>query len=200
MPGPHYAISEAFIVVAAIWCAACLARSGQWLGALGSAIFGMAAAIGVYRFGANQIMELARFHKDFSQIGGSIAMALVSAQLLLAEPSVNRARARRWVVLAAVIVSAIIAFKVPALTSGLFLTWLSAATIATALIPTRTIASRISLVAIVSIFSINLLLVRQSPHLGPDLSWHLFHTLVALWLLGMIYVFAHRGFDDEIAH
>ncbi|MEH6702128.1 hypothetical protein [Parasphingorhabdus sp.] len=198
MPGPHYAISEVFIVLAAIWCILRLSQSRHWLAALGSAIFGMAAAIGVYRFGTNQIADLASFHKNFSQIGGSIAMALVTAQLLLAEPLVNRLVVGRWIVLAAVIVSTVTAFAVPELTTPLFVSWLFAAIVATALIPGSTIARRFSLTAIVSIFLINLLLIRQSRHLDPDLSWHLFHLLVAIWLLGMVYVLEFRRSDDEI--
>ncbi len=199
MPGPHYAISEAFIVLVAIWCVLRLSQSGLWLVALGIAVFGFAAAIGVYRFGTNQIVELASFHKNVSQIGGFIAMALVSAQLLLAEPMVNRARTGRWLVLISVIVSGAMAFAIPMLTTPLFIAWLLTAIISAALIPASTIGDRISLAAIVSIFLINLLMVRQSPQLSPGLSWHLFHILVAVWMLGMIYVFEYHRSDDEIS-
>ncbi|WP_430417690.1 hypothetical protein [Parasphingorhabdus sp.] len=199
MPGPHYAISEAFIVLAAIWSTIFLSRTGHRLAALGCAIFGCAAAIGVYRFGAGEISELAGFHKDFSQIGGSIAMALISAQFLLAEPLVNRTAVGRWAIWAAVIVSAMFACAVPTLTTPLFIIWLSVAIIAAALIPASTIAGRLSLAALVSVFLINLLLIRQSPQLGPDLSWHLFHILVALWLLAIVYIFEYRRSDGEAA-
>ncbi|MEP2987820.1 MAG: hypothetical protein ABJN65_04660 [Parasphingorhabdus sp.] len=200
MPGPHYAISEAFIVLVAIWCMVRLSRSGYGLAALGSAIFGLAAAIGVYRFGTGEITELASFHKNFSQIGGSIAMALMSAQLLLAEPSVKRTAVGRSIVLAAIIINTVTAFAFPALTTPLFIIWLSAAIIAAALIPASTFVRRISLAAIVSIFLINLLLIRRSPLLDPDLSWHLFHILVAVWLLGMIFIIECRRSDDGVAH
>ena len=200
MPEPHYAISEALIVLAAIWCVLRLSRSSLWLAALGTAIFGLAAAIGVYRFGTNQIVELASFHKNFSQIGGSIAMALVSAQLLLNKQLVNRTIAGRWFVLILVIVSAAVAFAIPTLTTPLFIAWLSVVIISATLIPVGTISRRISLAAIVSIFLINLLLVRRSSQLGPDLSWHLFHILVAVWLFGMVYVFEYHRSDDKIAN
>ena len=199
MAGPHYAISEAFIVLAALWCAARLGSSGQWWGALGSAIFGMAAAIGVYRFGAGQIAELASLHKNFSQIGGSIAMALMSTQLLLEAPRVHRAAAGKWILVAAVLASAVTAFAVPALTTPLFISWLAIAIIAAAMIPAKSIARRVARAAIVAVFLINLLWIRQSPLLGPDLSWHLFHILVALWLVGMDHVLACRHSDQDPA-
>lgn len=199
MPGPHYAISEAFIVLAAIWCTVRLVPSGHWWGALGSAIFGIAAAIGVYRFGASQMAELAGFHKNFSQIGGSIAMALMSAQLLLEVPLIKRAAVAKRIVTAAVFASAVAAFAIPALTTLLFIIWLLAAIVAAAMMPTNRFARRLSFAAIVSVFLINLLLIRQSPHLNPDISWHLFHVLVALWLLGMIYVMEYRRSNDEVS-
>ncbi|WP_109356285.1 hypothetical protein [Sphingorhabdus sp. EL138] len=199
MAGPHYAISEALIVLAAIWCVLRLSRLNHWFAALGIAIFGFAAAIGVYRFGTNQIEELASFHKNFSQTGGSVAMALVSAQLLLAEPLVNRTKVLRWFVLLLVVVSSVTAFKFPTLNTPLFIAWLSVAIVSAALIPASTIARRVSLAAIVSIFLINLLLIRHSPQISPDISWHLFHILVAVWLLGMVYVFEYRRYEHEFA-
>jgi hypothetical protein len=30
--------------------------------------------------------------------------------------------------------------------------------------------------------------VRQSPILGPVLSWHAYHTLIAIWLIALVYV------------
>lgn len=198
MPAPHYAISEAFIAIAAIWCTARLSQSSHRLAALGSATFGFAAAIGVYRFGAGEITELASIHKNFSQIGGSIAMALMSAQLLLAEPLVNRTMVRRWIVLTAILVSAVAAFAIPALTTPLFIAWLLVAIIAAAMIPAHSVARRARLAAIVSLFLFNLLLIRQSQYLNPDISWHLFHALIALWLLGMCYVIEYRC-SDEVA-
>jgi hypothetical protein len=59
MPAPHYALSEALIVLVAIWVALRMTRRGAWSGALGVAIFGIAAGIGVVRFSLGQIEELA---------------------------------------------------------------------------------------------------------------------------------------------
>jgi len=55
MPGPHYAISEAVLVAAAIWAAVRLARGGYVLAALGILLFGVAATMGVWRFGSSAI-------------------------------------------------------------------------------------------------------------------------------------------------
>ena len=80
MPAPHYALSEALIVLAAIWTGWKFVHTRAWFAALGLAIFGTAAAIGVYRFGSEQIDSLAASHRTFSQIGGATAMVLIAVQ------------------------------------------------------------------------------------------------------------------------
>ncbi|MEH6828843.1 hypothetical protein [Parasphingorhabdus sp.] len=195
MPGPHYAISESLIVCAALWSLIKLGRQGLWLAALGSAIFGAAAAIGVYRFAANEIDALAVFHKDFSQTGGAVAMALISAQLLLNARAVSRSAAMRRVIFAAIFLTGGAAAMVPASTTPLFLAWLVGAILTTLFLGKQTAGRRMMAGAITSIFLINLLLIRQSPLLPPAVSWHLFHILVAVWLLAMLPVFTQ--FENE---
>jgi hypothetical protein len=195
VPGPHYAISESLIVFAALWSVIKLGRQGLWLAALGSAIFGAAAAIGVYRFASNEIDALAVFHKDFSQKGGSIAMALISAQLILRSPAVSRNAAMRRVVFAAIFLTGCTAALAPEITTPLFLTWLICAIITVLFLGRQDAGHRIASGAFTSIFLINLLLIRQSPFLNPSVSWHLFHIGVAVWLVGMLYVFGQ--FQNE---
>ena len=36
--------------------------------------------------------------------------------------------------------------------------------------------------AVFTLMLINVLLIRQSARLGPDVSWHAYHVIVAIWL------------------
>lgn len=195
MPGPHYAISESLIVFAALWSLIKLGRQGLWLAALGSAIFGAAAAIGVYRFASNEIDALAVFHKDFSQKGGAVAMALLSSQLLLGTHAASRNAAIGWVIFAAIFLTGGTAILAPAITTPLFLAWLIGAILTALFLGQQDVRRRITSGAITSIFLVNLLLIRQSPFLNPSVSWHLFHIGVAVWLIGMLRVFSQ--FQNE---
>ncbi|NQW08422.1 MAG: hypothetical protein HQ481_00875 [Alphaproteobacteria bacterium] len=47
VPGPHFALSELLIVVAAIVCCVIFGRAGLLLAAVGALLFGVIAAIGV---------------------------------------------------------------------------------------------------------------------------------------------------------
>jgi hypothetical protein len=200
MPGPHYAISEALIVIAAIVCAVRLSRHQLWLAAFGSFIFGTAAAIGVVRFGfsLDKVEQLAVFHRDFSQSGGAIAMALMSAQLLLASSAIKRMVHGKRSVGFAIVVTALFAIAIVKLATILFIAWLLLAIVMTFLIPARSLLIRFSTAAMTALFLVNLLFIRRSPALGPDLSWHMFHILVALWLVGMLFIYQRQArFAEE---
>jgi hypothetical protein len=187
MPAPHYALSEVLIVLAAIWVSWRLVQSGAWAGALGVAIFGCAAGIGVYRFGTVQIETYASLHGTFSQIGGATAMALVAVECVKA--ALPRWGQWHWGVAATLVAATLGVGLVSAeLTTPLFLVWLIVAIIAAIAMPGQNPRARAASGLVMAIFLANALLVRRSPVLGPDLSWHLFHVLIAVWIVGAWWV------------
>lgn len=82
MPGPHYAISEAVLVVAVLWSTVRLFRGGYVLAATGILLFGLAAAMGVWRFGTDAIDEWETVHRTMSLTGGVIGLTLILAEML----------------------------------------------------------------------------------------------------------------------
>jgi hypothetical protein len=46
-------------------------------------------------------------------------------------------------------------------------------------------------VCIAGLMLFNVIVFRQSPFMSPDVSWHIFHTLVALWMLGLTRLLVH---------
>lgn len=180
VPGPHFALSELLIVVAAIICAVKLGKAAMWLAAAGSLLFGVIAAIGAFRFGLGEMDALEEIHQLFSQTGGAIALSLITSQLLLL--SVFTQHKTSLALYVTLIGSAFVAFLVPAAPMPLFLAWLVVAILAAALMPAAMPRTRILRALLVGIFLINIVAVRQSPLLGVGLSWHMFHVLVAVWL------------------
>ncbi len=186
VPGPHFALSELLIVLAGTVCAVKFGKAGMWLGAAGSLLFGVIAAIGAFRFGSGEMDALEAIHQAFSQIGGAIAMSLISGQLLmLCVPARPKAR---MAIYGAVIASALVIFLVPGAAMPLFLIWLVFAIAAAALLPAQTAQTRIIRALLIGIFVINIIAIRQSPLLGVGLSWHIFHILVAVWLVCVSWV------------
>ena len=195
MPGAHYALSELAIVMVALVAARDLIRRHIDLAAAGIAIFGLAAAIGVVRFASGEFAALAAIHKIISQAGGATAMGLIGLRLAKLG-GLGVITPRPLVGALAVLATVVAALAIPALATPLFLFWLLAATLLAATLPARAAWQRWIRAAAVGSFVLNVLLVRQSPVLGPDISWHLFHVLVALWLFALWRVFVGTIEED----
>ena len=190
-PGPHFALSELLIVIAALVCAVRYGKAGLWPAASGSLLFGVIAAIGAFRFGAEMLEQMASLHQGSSQIGGAVAMSLIAVQLLmLGLPSRKKFRLAAF---GLVIASGLVAILMPSLTMPMFLIWLMIAIVAAGLLPARGSWLRMSRAVMTGIFLFNVVAIRQSPLLGVGLSWHLFHTLIAVWLLGLLWVMPLRN-------
>jgi len=184
MPAPHYALSEALIVLVGIWVVLQLTRRKMWIGALGIAIFSIAAGIGVIRFGLGQIEDLAPIHQAFSQVGGATAMALVASQLVMF-PAKSWTGWRLIVAIVLAVATLVSGMITRETTVPLFTAWLLIAIVASAARPAPNLVQRLLRASVVAIFLANVLLVRQSSILSADASWHLFHVLVAVWFVGI---------------
>lgn len=190
-PGPHFALSELLIVIAALVCSVRYGKAGLWPAASGSLLFGVIAAIGALRFGAELLEQLASLHQGFSQIGGAIAMSLIAVQLLML--GLLSGSKYRLAASGPLIASGLVAILMPSLTMPMFLIWLMIAIVAAGLLPARGFRLRISRAVVTGIFLFNVIAIRQSPLLGVGLSWHLFHIFIAVWLLGLLWVMPLRN-------
>lgn len=188
MSGPLFAISELFIVAAAIWCTYKLSQRAMWLAAIGSAVLGAIAALGAYRYGLNQVTELAALHKGASQIGGAIAIILIGGQFLLLFPWVKQYTFRKASVAVAIIGSILAIVTLPLVAVAVVIIWILVPILVTACGQYDRLRTRFHLIALISIFLLNFLIVRQSTVLGPIYSWHVYHTLIAIWLIALVYV------------
>lgn len=188
MPSPLFAISELLIVVAALWCSLTLAKDKRWLAAMGVAILGAIAAIGVYRFGLNHIDALAAFHKSASQIGGGFAMMLIGSQFLLMLPIIKDNLIAKIALLVSISASLWIVVTIPAKGMLLVIIWMLAPILITAYLPKKHTGERLLLIGLASILLISFLAVRQSPTLGVVYSWHAYHALIAIWLIALNHV------------
>lgn len=184
---PHYAISEAFIVIAALWCGIILIKRGQTLGAVGMFAFGLAASIGVYRFPSGQVQELAVLHRLAGQFGGLLGMALIATELLKSRKHGQSSKTLTAAALAGLAASIMTAILAPAIAVPLFLFWSLVAIMAAFTLPTGPLSKKFLFALAAALMLINVLLFRQSAFLTQHVSWHIFHTLIAVWI-GLIYM------------
>lgn len=196
MPAPHYALSEALIVLVGVWSVLQMARRGMWFGALGISIFSVAAGIGVIRFGLGRIEELAPVHQAFSQVGGATAMALVAMQLVMV-PVKSWTGWRLSVAIALAVATLVSGMIAREATMPLFTAWLLIAIVASTIWSASGVVQRLLRASVVAIFLANVLFVRQSSILSADTSWHLFHILIAVWFVGIWWLLEKQAFSTD---
>jgi hypothetical protein len=185
----HYAISEFLIVMAGLWAASRLARQRRMAAMFGVLFFALAAGIGVIRFGLDRdgslITGLAPIHQFISLLGGSAAMMVLVYDLIdrRADGLIWRAR---YEALALVALTLVVLFR--PLAVPLFLLW-SIGFITLVVLSAETMQrSRLGVGLLAGLMLIALLVFRQASWLSPAVSWHIFHTLVAIWLFGLGYI------------
>ena len=178
----HYGASELLIILAAIWAAQRCWRNGHAFAAIGVLLLGLAAAIGTLRILSAPNETLTTTHKTVSGFGGLVGMALVALDFIQVQWPKNQQRKHSLYALVGIFLSLAAAIVNPALTAPLILFWAGCAVIAAFALPSANTKTRAIRAAIVSIVIINFVIVRQNPTLGPDLSWHFYHFIIALWI------------------
>ena len=178
----HYALSEAVLVIVAALCVRRLGRSQLMFAAGGAALFGFAAALGTLRFGLGLGPELSGVHRFVSQNGGVVAMGLITADCLrMLAPNLQH-RLLNLVLLGVIVCSLLASVMLPVMTIPLILGWSVLLAVASFFLPAESVSNRLAAFGLAALFPVNALVVRQSPLLTAELSWHLYHVVISVWL------------------
>lgn len=179
---PHFAISEAFIVLAAIYCGWALYRSGFWMASVGVLCFGAAAAVGVYRFPSGHVEALADIHRWAGQMGGLIGMIFITSELSKKAAPTSKWDNGKWVFGGFILASILLVLIKPIMAVPLFLMWLLLGIGAAFANPYAVLSHRIRFALGTSLMLFNVLFLRQASYLHPYVSWHAFHIVIAIWI------------------
>jgi hypothetical protein len=173
----HYALSDAAIVLVAIWAGIAMWRKDQWLAAMAMACFGIPAAVGVIRLGAGLQVELAALHAGASQLLG-----LTGAITLAAACLPRTIRWSRWIVMgAALIIAGVVVFLAKPLLAPLFIAALLVALGAALRDAVQNELSRLVPSGLMILLA-NALFIRGAAWLSEAAAWHAYHVLIALAL------------------
>jgi hypothetical protein len=185
----HYAISEFLIVLTGLWASYRLARQQRLAAMFGTLFFTFAAGIGVFRFGLDRdgslIEALAPLHQFISLLGGSAAMMVLVYDLLDRRGDAFIWRSR-YEIVAVVALTAVVLFR--PLAVPVFFIWSLGFVTLVVRSAAPEYSSRLRVGTMAGLMLIALLVFRQASWLSPALSWHIFHGLVAVWLLGLGYI------------
>lgn len=167
----HYAFSEALVAAcAALGIAALISKN--WLSALGLLPFGLAGLIGAIQIAARLTGSIASFHQFLSRAGAIFGLACLVGALL---------SRRDWRPVMAGLAAATLTAALPIAGMPLF----GAAMLGGTIFVHRTAPNDIALMAAAgfALLAPAQLIAAGLRSAHPDLAWHVFHILVAIWLL-----------------
>jgi hypothetical protein len=174
MPAAHYAISELAIILAAIYVVRGLWARGLVFASLAITILGGIAALGAWRFASGQIEALAAIHAALSLYGGIAAAVLIGLQSALVA---RNHRVAMIGIFALLTLSFIIVTFVAKFIPVILVLWLALSIFFSWQYLSLVAAAKMSLLLVAFV------VIRKSPMLPVDVSWHAFHLAIALWVL-----------------
>jgi hypothetical protein len=181
----HFAASEFILTIACLGAMWILWNRSIRFAAIAMGILGLAAGLGTIRFAFGLGPDFAAVHRMVSQHGGLIAAGLIA--LSLVDGVVSPARRRRFLLVTggAVAVSVSAGLINSSLQPLILLAWAVIIMLLSLLQPFQKPGTRLLAFTFAAILPLNALFVRRSPALGVDLSWHLYHVLLAVWVVAL---------------
>ena len=188
-PPVHYVLTELLIFAACVFSVNNLARNKYYFVLFGVVLIGIAAAIGVIRFGLINTEFIIQLNKALALYSGVLCLSLVTTQIFF---NLNF-RILGWIVFALSLLSILSGLVWPKLLLIKLIYFWSILSIALVLfIPQRGISKRIVKSILMSILLISFLTVSKrgllTDSLGIDLSFHLYHALIAIWVFSINFV------------
>ncbi len=176
----HFALSEILIVIAGTYSIRIFLQHKLNFAAAGVLVFAIAAFLATLRFGLNMHDELKSSHQLFTALSLLFGVPLISIDVIKKSQFLSEKIMLIFALIMALI-SIYIFFQAKNLIIIYAVMWLVLGIIFSFLIPRETISSRFVSSFVFSIILINFI-VRQVQLFEPNLSWHFYHIVVAVWL------------------
>ena len=213
-PPVHYALTELLIVAACIFSVIKLNKYNYYFASFGVVLIGIAAAIGAIRFGLLNTEIIIQLNNALAPYAGVLCLSLVTTQIVFNLNFKNLG----WLVFALSLLSIVSGFIWPKiLLIKLIYFWSILSIILVLLIPDKNISNhgyyhqpklasmyqkhsiRIFKSILMSILLISFLTVSKrgllTNSLGADLSFHLYHALIAIWAISINFVIKEKNND-----
>ena len=179
-PPAHFALSEILIVIAGAYSVRIFLQHKLNFAAAGVLVLAIAALLATLRFGLNMYTELKSSHQLFTTLSLLFGVPLITIDVIKKSQFLNEKIILVFALIMALI-SIYIFFQAKSLIIIYSVMWLILGMIFSFLIPREKISSRFVSSFIFSIILINFT-IRQVQLFEPNLSWHFYHIVLAVWL------------------
>ena len=195
-PPVHYALTELLIVAACIFSVNKLSRNNYYFALFGIALIGIAAAIGVIRFGLLNTEFIIQLNKILALYAGVLCLSLITTQIVFNLNFKNLG----WLVFVLSILSIVSGLIWPKiLLIKLIYFWSIFSIILVFFIPDKKTWKKIIKSILMSVLLISFLTVSKrgllTNSLGADLSFHLYHVLIAIWVGSINFIIKEKNND-----
>lgn len=194
----HFAVSELILTIACLGAMWILWNRSFRSAAIAMGILGLAAGLGTIRFAFGLGPDVAAVHRMVSQHGGLIAAGLIALSMVDGVASTERRLSFLLVTGGAVAVSVIVELIYSSLQPLILLAWAVIIMLLSPLQSFQRPGPRMLAFSLAAILPLNALFVRRSPVLSVDLSWHLYHVLLAVWVVTIAAILVSTS-DETLA-
>ena len=182
----HYTLTELLIIAASIFSINRLYKNNYYFALFGILFIGIAAAVGAIRFGLLNTEFIIQLNKILALYVGVLCLSLIATQIVF---NLNFKNLGWFIFVLSIlsIASGLIWPKI--LLIKLIYFWSTLSIILVFFIPDKKTWKKILKSILMSILLISFLTVSKrgllATNLGSDLSFHLYHTLIALWVVSI---------------
>ena len=179
----HYAITEIAIIISSLYSIYILNNRKDYFAIVGVSLIAIAAAIGAIRYGLTTNNSIVQVNKILGIYSGLTCISLICVQMVFN---------LQWkyiykILLATLIISLLVSIIWPKqFILYLILMWSLLSILIVMKYPNFNIVQKITRGLLMSMLLVGFLTVRKNgiltDLLGPSISFHAFHTIIALWI------------------
>jgi hypothetical protein len=192
----HYAITELLIVIAAYFSINNLLNGKNYFAAVGVFLIGLTALIGAIRFGIFSSDLIVYLNKILALFSGILALSLVSIQII--SNDISKKIAIITLAISAVTFLSLFIWTQPIFKLSILFIWAIFSIILTFSLPQKSLLMRLFKAFLMSIILIAFLTLSKqlgifTKSLSPSLSFHLYHILIATWVILVNYTISQNN-------
>ena len=192
----HYAITELLIVIAAYFSINNLFNGKNYFAAVGVFLIGLTALIGAIRFGIFSSDLIVYLNKILALFSGILALSLVSIQII--SNNISKKIASITLAISAVTFLSLFIWTQPIFKLSILFIWAIFSIILTFSLPQKSLLMRLFKAFLMSIILIAFLTLSKqlgifTKSLDPSLSFHLYHILIATWVILVNYTISQNN-------